>query len=43
MFCPKCGNELRDKAQFCNNCGEVIGIEEEKPKKKAGIRKKYFI
>ena len=33
MFCPRCGNELREGAQFCNNCGASLGFKEEKPKK----------
>lgn len=24
MFCPKCGNKLRDDAQFCGKCGNKI-------------------
>lgn len=25
MFCPNCGNQLPDGAQFCNKCGASIG------------------
>ena len=25
MFCPKCGNQLPDGAQFCNKCGASLG------------------
>ena len=25
MFCPKCGKETPDGAQFCMNCGFNIG------------------
>ncbi len=24
MFCPKCGTNLRDDAEFCSNCGTVV-------------------
>ena len=24
MFCSKCGNQLRDGAMFCNNCGSPV-------------------
>lgn len=25
MFCPNCGNEVREGAAFCPNCGNRIG------------------
>lgn len=25
MYCVKCGNELREKEQFCSNCGTKVG------------------
>ena len=25
MFCPSCGNEIKDDAQFCPKCGKQIG------------------
>ncbi|MDR2721919.1 MAG: zinc ribbon domain-containing protein [Coriobacteriaceae bacterium] len=25
MFCPKCGTQLQEAAQFCGNCGSPIG------------------
>lgn len=24
MFCPKCGKELRDSAEYCSYCGQAI-------------------
>ncbi len=29
-YCPKCGNELPDDAQFCNKCGYSVLVEDEK-------------
>ena len=26
MFCPKCGNKVKDSAKFCNACGTVISV-----------------
>lgn len=26
MYCPNCGNEIRDTAYFCPYCGEAIGF-----------------
>ena len=36
-YCPKCGNELPDDAQFCNECGYSVLVDnthtdEETPK-----------
>ena len=42
-YCPKCGNELPDDAQFCNDCGYSVLVEdkkEETPKKEVEIPKK---
>lgn len=30
MYCTKCGNELPDDAQFCENCGMSINQDTEK-------------
>ncbi len=27
MFCPKCGNQLPDGAQFCSSCGNQINVQ----------------
>ncbi|MDR2596777.1 MAG: zinc-ribbon domain-containing protein [Treponema sp.] len=24
MFCPQCGNEVKDGAKFCTNCGQAV-------------------
>lgn len=33
MFCPKCGNQLVERAQFCNNCGfELAGSAPQQPR-----------
>ncbi len=29
MYCPKCGNEISDKALFCSTCGNKIETEDE--------------
>ena len=29
-YCPKCGNELPDEAQFCNECGYSVLVEDKK-------------
>ena len=26
-YCPKCGNELPDDAQFCNECGYSVLVD----------------
>ncbi len=26
MYCTKCGNELRDGANFCSNCGNPLTV-----------------
>ena len=25
MFCPKCGNEIKEGARFCTKCGNQMG------------------
>ena len=39
MFCPKCGNELKDDAQFCDKCGASINGAE--PAKKAAPKEAF--
>ena len=36
MFCPKCGNQLVDSAEFCSNCGNRLssGADQPAPEKK---------
>ena len=30
MYCPKCGNELKDNAKFCNKCGcNIVNYKEQ--------------
>lgn len=29
MYCPKCGNEIKEKMKFCFNCGEKLDFETE--------------
>lgn len=26
MFCPKCGNDVKNGAQFCPKCGEKMRV-----------------
>ena len=28
MYCPKCGNELKDGVMFCGNCGMSVNAIE---------------
>ena len=32
-YCPKCGNELPDDAQFCNECGYSVLVDDNSPVK----------
>lgn len=43
-YCPKCGNELPDDAQFCNECGYSVLVDnnhtdEETPKEVMKLKK----
>ncbi len=38
MFCPKCGTQLPDYAEFCKSCGNQI-----KTRKTSGVKPKYMI
>jgi len=31
MYCKKCGNEIKDSANFCRNCGTKIDVAEYRP------------
>lgn len=31
MFCPKCGNQLPDGAQFCSSCGNPVNVQPAAP------------
>lgn len=28
MFCPNCGNQIKENAAFCTHCGRKIVIED---------------
>lgn len=28
MFCPNCGNEVKDGVKFCDNCGTAVSSEQ---------------
>lgn len=42
MFCPKCGNQLKDNAKFCSKCGNPVkiapkpSVQTEKPAPRSG-------
>ena len=33
MFCPKCGNDVKNGAQFCPKCGEKMRVNTGSTKK----------
>lgn len=33
MFCPKCGNKLKDDDKFCTSCGFRMEDDEQEEKK----------
>ncbi len=33
MFCPNCGEKVKDDSKFCSKCGERIGDAETNVKK----------
>ena len=38
MFCPKCGNDVKNGAQFCPKCGEKMRVNTGSTKKEMCIR-----
>lgn len=38
MFCPKCGNELKEGAQFCDKCGTPLNGSAPKTAKKEAFK-----
>lgn len=37
MFCPKCGNKLKDDDKFCTSCGFRMEDDEQEEKEKSPI------
>ena len=42
MYCPNCGNELKDKAIYCHQCGTKIKYPEVKKEEIKVDNKKYY-
>ena len=37
MYCPKCGNKLKDDDKFCTSCGFQMEEEEQEEKSPIGL------
>jgi len=43
MYCPKCGNQLREGAAFCNRCGADLNNDDSKTAISVEIGQKQFV
>ena len=44
MFCPKCGNQVADSADFCSRCGKAVStVEPNKPKASSKVWLLWFL
>ena len=42
MKCSYCGNELEKGADFCSECGMILGLSETREEKKSEVQESEF-